>query len=141
MYDAAGNRTQVVTGVYPNNPPVAGLDTYSKAGASTSTLSVLDNDIDPDGQAVTITSVALPSAGGTASRINNTQISYTAGTVGTESFTYTIADGVGGTGTGTVSLTVTNTPRRPRTTATRNRQARRRRSPCSPTTPTRTIRR
>ena len=110
-YDANGNRTQVVSGVYPNNPPVAALDTYTKAGSSTSTLTVLDNDLDAEGQPLVITGVSAPSAGGTATRINgNTQISYTAGAVGTETFTYTIADSAGGTDTGNITVTVTNVP-------------------------------
>jgi large repetitive protein len=105
-----GTATATVTVTVTNTPPVAVNDSFSRPAASTATLSVLANDSDANGHPLTITSVTAPSRGGTATRVtSNTQISYTAGTVGTETFNYTISDGHGGTATATVTVNVTNT--------------------------------
>ncbi len=109
-YDANGNRTEMEI-VLGNHGPDAIDDTASKAAASISTLSVLSNDTDADSHPLVITAISTPSRGGTATAINGaTQISYTAGAVGTETFHYTISDGNGGFDTASVIVTVTNTP-------------------------------
>ena len=71
------------------------------------TVSVLANDTDPDGDALTVTGASTP-ANGTAVVNANGSITYTpaAGYVGTDSFTYTISDGRGGVGGASVSVTV-----------------------------------
>ncbi len=65
------------------------------------------NDADPDGDALAIT-IDRPPSHGTAA-VNNGKMVYTpnAGFTGTDSFTYIVSDGKGGTATATVTLTVT----------------------------------
>ena len=63
---------------------------------------------DADGDAVTITAVSTP-ASGTATIVGGTNITYTStGGPGSDSFTYTVSDGVGGTDTKTVSVTISS---------------------------------
>ncbi len=103
----------VVVPAPPNRPPVALNDAYTvDQNSSANSLNVLANDSDPDGDTLSITAVGTP-AHGTAT-IAGTRISYTpaAGYAGSDSFTYTIADGRGGSATATVSITV-QVPNRP----------------------------
>lgn len=74
------------------------------------TVDVLANDTDANADALTITSTTVP-AHGTDSVVAG-QILYTptAGYSGTDSFSYTISDGHGGTSTATVTVTVTALP-------------------------------
>ena len=91
----------------PNHPPVAQNDVFTvDQNSSANSLNVLANDSDPDGDPLTITAVNA-AAHGTASIVNN-RISYTpaAGYAGSDSFTYTIADGRGGSASATVAITV-----------------------------------
>ncbi len=93
--------------VYANRPPVAGNDTLTVAMNAAATLvAVLGNDSDPDNDPLTITAVSTP-AHGTAT-IGTGGILYTPATgyTGSDSFTYTISDGRGGTATATVAVTV-----------------------------------
>src|SRR4029077_9661086 len=73
-------------------------------------IDVLANDtIAPDaGETLTITTVTQGAHGAVVN--NGTNVSYTpaANYFGTDSFTYTISDGHGGTDTATVNVTVTN---------------------------------
>jgi hypothetical protein len=90
-----------------NRPPVAQNDSYSvDANSSGNSLNVLANDSDPDGDALTITTVGTPAHG--AATISGNRVVYTptAGFVGADSFTYAIADGHGGTATATATITV-----------------------------------
>lgn len=90
----------------PNRPPVAVNDAARTAPGQAVAVAVLANDSDPDGDALSVTAVSKP-AHGTAT-IANGAVTYTpaAGYTGPDSFTYTVADGRGGTATGTVTLTV-----------------------------------
>lgn len=108
-YDAAGNRTQIVTTNTPNSPPAAVNDTATVNGLQTVDIYVRLNDSDPNGNSLTITSVSAPSGGGSAViRGGGTYVRYTApASGGTKTFTYVISDGVGGTDTATVTVTVT----------------------------------
>lgn len=107
-YDAAGNRTQIITTNVPNSPPVAVNDTAAVNASQSVDIYVRLNDSDPDGNSLTITHVGTPSGGGSATiRGGGTYIRYTAPTSGgSKTFTYTISDGVGGTDTATVTVTV-----------------------------------
>jgi cytochrome oxidase Cu insertion factor (SCO1/SenC/PrrC family) len=78
------------------------------------TIAVLSNDIDPDGDAISLTNFTQATNGivtrntnGTATQTDDKLI-YTpnANFFGTDSFTYSISDGKGGTDTATVSITV-----------------------------------
>ncbi|MEZ6112146.1 MAG: tandem-95 repeat protein [Pirellulaceae bacterium] len=114
---ATGTATFTVTGV--NDPPTATDDTLTAlSGTAATVLDVLANDsIVPDtGETLTITNVSATTNGGTVAITNNgTRVSYTPpnGTFeGTDTFTYTISDGNGGTDTASVTVNVLDyTPR------------------------------
>jgi large repetitive protein len=93
-----------------NNPPDAVDDAATVAeDSSNNAINVLANDTDADGNPLTITAVTQ---GANGSVVNNgTNVAYTpnANFTGSDSFTYTISDGQGGTDTATVSVTVGGT--------------------------------
>lgn len=70
-------------------------------------ITVLANDSDPDGNALTVASVTQP-ANGTATLNANGTVTYqsAAGFAGQNQFTYTISDGTGRTASATVTVTV-----------------------------------
>ncbi|HET7843836.1 MAG TPA: Ig-like domain-containing protein [Xanthomonadales bacterium] len=90
-----------------NRGPAANPDSATTPRDTAVTIAVLANDTDPDGDALSITSVTTP-ANGTAVA-TGTSIAYTprAGFTGTDTFSYTVSDGRGGTATATVTVTVT----------------------------------
>lgn len=113
--DGAGNETNssgsatVTTPDAPvvNQPPVASADSATVATGAMVTIPVLDNDSDPDGDSLTITSVSKSSKGTAAT--DGAQVTYKAGSrKGGDSFTYTISDGHGNTATATVSVSITS---------------------------------
>jgi len=93
---------------YINRGPAAVNDSYTVDCNAPTTFSVLANDTDPDGDTLTITSVSAPGKG--TAIISSGKIVYTPNAAGcaggTDSFTYSISDGKGGTSTATVSVTV-----------------------------------
>lgn len=95
-----------------NRAPSAANDTTTTTAGVAVTIDVLANDSDPDGDALAITIDGPPSHG--AATINSGKIVYTpqAGFTGTDSFTYIVSDGKGGTATATVTVTVTANPNR-----------------------------
>ncbi len=99
-----------------NDPPTANDDVFAVVSESLSiSLDVLANDtIAPDaGETLTIIEFSSPSRGGQLSAgQNGRSLIYTpdAGFLGTETFTYTISDGNGGTDTANVSVAVTPAP-------------------------------
>ncbi|MEU4160347.1 Ig-like domain-containing protein [Actinoplanes sp. NPDC026670] len=103
-----GTATGDVTVTVANGPPVAADDTGSVAYRGTTTLDVLDNDTDPNGDPLTISSVTTPNRG--TAQIVNGKIVYSApnGFSGTAKFTYTIRDDSGQTATGAVEVEVGN---------------------------------
>ena len=110
--DVMFNPSTVIT----NQPPVATNDvgpTLTQNTAVTITAaSLISNDSDPNGDALTITAVSGASHGtvtlNVQSNPQNNTITFTpdAGYTGNASFTYTVSDGHGGTATADVSLTV-----------------------------------
>jgi VCBS repeat-containing protein len=97
----------IITVTNVNDPPVASDDSATTSQNTSVTIDVLDNDVDSDGDTLTVDSVTQ---GDNGSVINNgSDVTYTpAGNfIGTDSFTYTISDGNGGTDTATVTVTVT----------------------------------
>jgi VCBS repeat-containing protein len=96
-----------------NQAPTAvadSLTTTADSAASFTSAFLLSNDSDPDGDALTVTSVASSTTnGGTVTSGAAGSWTYTpaAGFAGTDSFTYVVNDGRDGTSTGTVSVTVT----------------------------------
>jgi len=103
-----GSATATVSVNILNRGPTAGADAVSTPAATAVTFDPRGNDGDPDGDALTVSSVG---AAGHGSVVNNgTSITYTPATgyVGADSFTYTISDGKGGAASATVSVTVVN---------------------------------
>ena len=97
-----------------NLPPVANADsgfvTPENTPLTITTSSLLANDTDPQGYALSVTSVA-PIAGTTLGTVglSGSTITYTppsATFTGADSFAYTISDGHGGTASATVALNV-----------------------------------
>lgn len=92
-----------------NESPIAVDDPNIQTAEDTAvTIAVLDNDSDPDGDSLQVTSVGNPQ-NGTVQLNSDGSITYTpnADFSGNDSFTYTIDDGNGGTNSATVSVTVT----------------------------------
>lgn len=108
-YDAAGNRTQVVH-FNNNHNPVANADSASTAYLTQVSLNPRANDTDADADSLTITAVGSAAHGTTV--FTETSVSYTpnSGYYGSDSFTYTISDGRGGTASSTVTVTVGTPP-------------------------------
>lgn len=118
-YDAAGNRTQVVSVGLAG--PHAVDDTYvtdpnllTNDGTPTPAFDPKQNDTDANQYALTI---ILPfgatAHGGTATLGSDNKVTYTPpnnGYSGTDSFTYTISDGHGGSDQGTITVTMNSPP-------------------------------
>lgn len=110
--DAIRTKTQtIIAGT--NQPPVAVDDTATTQQGVAVTIPVLDNDSDPDGDPLTITNHTQATNGSVS--CTATQCTYTpnAGFTGTDSFTYTVSDGRGGTDTARVTITVVTQLNRP----------------------------
>jgi outer membrane protein OmpA-like peptidoglycan-associated protein len=98
---------------YSNHPPVAQDDTAVIAENSIDNpIAVLANDSDPDGDALTVTAVSSASHGSATAASTGVIYTPTPGYLGTDSFTYTISDGHGGSATATVHISV-STPNHP----------------------------
>ncbi|WP_420643924.1 Ig-like domain-containing protein [Candidatus Leptofilum sp.] len=101
--------TVTVTVTEVNDVPTANDDSDSllEDGGAIQ-IDVLANDADPDDSDIlSISSVSTPDNGGTAV-INNNQIEYAPAPtfIGTETFTYTISDGRGGSDSALVTITI-----------------------------------
>jgi hypothetical protein len=92
-----------------NDDPIARDDGETTDEDVPVIIDVLDNDIDIDGDTLTVVDVTEPSSGNATINGDNT-ITYTpdADFYGGDSFQYTIDDGQGGTATATVSVDVTS---------------------------------
>ena len=116
--DAAGNETSlsyvVIVTTDVNNAPVTLDDNQVVVNENiATTIDVLVNDSDPDGDSLLIDSLSVPEHGDVI--INANKIVYTPDStyVGSDNFSYTVSDGFGGYSTSIVELTVianTNTP-------------------------------
>ncbi|MEG4828240.1 Ig-like domain-containing protein [Microcoleus sp. F8-D3] len=95
-----------------NQPPVAENDSAKTSANTPVKIDVLSNDIDPDGNPLTITLVANPTKGrafannnGTPDNPNDDFISYTPGAnFNGDSFTYRVSDGTANSNIATVSV-------------------------------------
>ena len=89
-----------------NTAPSAGNDFASVLAGETVAVDVLDNDVDPDGDALTLISSTQGGHGTTT--IDSNQITYTAAAdfSGEDTFSYTISDGNNHTATAAVTITV-----------------------------------
>ncbi len=90
-----------------NTAPVANPDTASTHSGKPAAVYVIGNDVDSNGNVLTITAANLTSGTGTVSYLNGT-ITFTPGTsyVGTAVISYTISDGAGGTSSSTLTVSV-----------------------------------
>jgi large repetitive protein len=103
---ATGTVTVTVTGAAPVALPDHAATPYQHPV----TLSPLGNDMDPNGDALTVTGVG-PAAHGTVSFTAHTLTYHPAdGWSGTDTFPYTVDDGHGGTSTATVTVVVGTPP-------------------------------
>lgn len=92
-----------------NEPPEAVDDTAMvSANSQDNLIAVLDNDTDADGDNLVVAAVSAPDNGGEITVDADTRLSYTpaAGFTGTETVTYTVADGRGGEAEGTLTISV-----------------------------------
>jgi VCBS repeat-containing protein len=98
--------TVTITVAPDNDAPVAVADSASTIAGTPVLLDVLANDTDVDGDPLTIASVGN-AANGTVQIVNG-QVRYSpnAGFTGSDSFTYSIADGAGGTARGSATVDV-----------------------------------
>ena len=119
VYDRALTATEIGADMNSTPPPApanrapsAGADTLSTTTDSAVPFTashLLLNDSDPDGDPVSVTSVAATSArNGTIASTSPGSWTYTPapGISGADSFTYVISDGRSGSATGTVNVTV-----------------------------------
>jgi len=108
-HSATDNATVTVTVTNVEDPPDAVDDNATLAEDSgANSINVLSNDTDVDGDSLTVTAVTQGTHGSVAN--NGSSVSYTPAHdyFGSDSFTYTISDGHGGSDTATVHVTVTN---------------------------------
>jgi uncharacterized repeat protein (TIGR01451 family) len=95
-----------------NDPPVALDDTATTPAETAVTIDVLYNDSDPDGDALTVSSVTQGAHGSVTNNGDDATYTPEVGFSGTDSFTYTVSDGNGGTDTATVTISVIKTTAR-----------------------------
>jgi YD repeat-containing protein len=99
-HGGTGSATVSVTVVQPNRPPSAFNDQFGASIATPKTFDPRTNDVDPDGDALTIIA-AGPAVHGTVTVAANKQsVTYTgaSGYSGLDTFGYTISDPYGATG-------------------------------------------
>lgn len=108
-YDAAGNITTKT--VAENQPPTARDDLGFVAAGNSTTIVVLGNDTDPDGDALQIASYTQGTKGSVGPNPQQ-QMVYLAnfGSSGKDYFTYTITDGFGHEATATVTVSILQIP-------------------------------
>lgn len=93
----------------PDNAPPVAHDDNVEVGSGGGDLLVCTNDTDPDGDVVNVVAVSATSAkGGTVTLNEDGSVHYmpAPGYSGDDSFSYTVADGRGGTDSGLVKVTV-----------------------------------
>jgi large repetitive protein len=92
----------------PNNAPQAADDNFTAVAGAPTTLDVLANDTDPDGDRLSVSSIVAPPNRIGRARINGASIVFTPAEEfkGTAVFSYTVSDGRSGFDTGDVQVTV-----------------------------------
>ncbi len=106
--DPSGNQITVPIAFAIVNPaPVAAADKAATAEDTPVTIGVLANDNDPDRDPLVVTGTSLPAHGTVVVNPDGT-LTYTpdTGYAGTDSFSYTVSDGNGGTTTATVTVNI-----------------------------------
>ena len=101
--------------VLPNDPPNPQEDTASTELNHTISINVLANDSDPDNDPLSVSAIDASQTSGMVTNNEDDTITYdpngqfedlTPGETATDTFTYTISDGNGGTDTAQVSVTI-----------------------------------
>ncbi len=113
VFDGKNGRDSAWVNIVANTPPVAANDAALTQRGTPVNVSVLANDTDADGDALSIASISMAPAQGTAVVNPGAQtIRYTpgAGFSGTDTFKYRVTDGLGGTAEGTVTVSVNAPP-------------------------------
>jgi YD repeat-containing protein len=103
-----GSASGTVNVTVANAGPTAGNDSYSVIHNHALNADPRSNDTDPNGDTLTITSVSGAGHGSVSNWGNSLTYTPTSGYVGSDSFTYNLSDGHGGTSSATVSVNVTN---------------------------------
>ncbi|HYF65275.1 MAG TPA: Ig-like domain-containing protein [Herpetosiphonaceae bacterium] len=89
-----------------NAAPLAVADAASTGRGQAVDIAVLANDTDADQDALTITGLTAPAHGSVQIVGGTVRYAPAAGYVGSDSFGYTVSDGVGGTASATVTVSV-----------------------------------
>ena len=97
----------MLTGGPPNNTPTALADSATTSEDIVVNIDVLSNDDDVDGDALTVDAVTQPANGSVVVNADET-VAYTPASNfnGNDGFSYTVADGQGGSDTATVTVNV-----------------------------------
>ena len=95
-------------GAAEQHPPVAVDDAASTTVNAAVTIEVLANDSDPDGDELVVDSILADPQHGSAQINADDTVTYTPDTdyFGSDSFTYVVSDGRGGTDTADVTITI-----------------------------------
>lgn len=100
----------VTVSISPNSPPQANGDNIAGTASTPVTLDPRANDIDADGDKMTVISVTTPGKGTATLNAAGTSVTYTmsSGQSGSDSFSYTVTDDEGGASTATVAVNSLN---------------------------------
>ena len=108
-YTVVKTRQETTLGpvVFTNRAPVAVNDAIRiNRNAGATLIPVLANDSDLDGDTLTVTSVTAPTNGTSSNSGNGVLYTPRAGFFGTDTFSYTISDGKGGSASAIITVTV-----------------------------------
>jgi uncharacterized repeat protein (TIGR01451 family) len=108
--DGQASVSGTVTITVANAVPVARTDAFTVSSNAPTTLDVLGNDTDPNGDALTVTVDATPSNGRATVAGGTVEYQARDGFHGTDTFRYTIDDGHGGTAQATVTVVAVDMP-------------------------------
>jgi hypothetical protein len=102
---------ELFLGAEPGTPPAAADDAVETDEGDEADVDVLENDVDADGDSLSVIDWTDGSKG-SAACLANGLCTYTpdAGATGSDSFTYTVDDGTGLTDVGTVNVTIAAAP-------------------------------
>ena len=106
-----GTNTTTVT-IRQNAKPVASADNVFGNLGVPNTFDLLANDIDPDGNPLTISGVTQPNNGTVSISLDKKTVVFTFNPNANQNsqFTYTVSDGLGGTATGIVTVSLNHPP-------------------------------
>lgn len=100
--------TTVAVNALPTAPPNKTLVTMKNTAATFVYVKLLAGVTDPDGDTLTVSAASTPAHGATVLEADDVKYTPATDYTGSDSFTYTISDGNGGTAIGTVNVTVTD---------------------------------